>query len=74
MNIPGFTAEASVYKTPGNYQMAGTGNDLRHRGAVPQISFCRGAFRRCSIGMYGGAEGPMSDTAIIWCDMYLALC
>jgi hypothetical protein len=74
MNIPGFTAEASVYTTPGNYQMAGAPNDLTGHGVVPQMSFCRRAFNRCRIGMQIGAEGPMADTAFIWCNMYDVLC
>jgi hypothetical protein len=49
MNIPGFTAEASVYKTPGNYQMAGAANgSAGNRGVVPQMSApCRNIFRKC---------------------------
>jgi hypothetical protein len=75
MNIPGFTAEASVCKTPGNYQMAGTPNDLAgNRGVVPQISFCRRAFRGCLRGYQPYAEGPSATTAPMWCDLYFALC
>lgn len=45
MNIPGFTAETSVYKTNGYYRaMAGTPNALEDgRGVLPQlpIGFCQ---------------------------------
>jgi hypothetical protein len=43
MNIPRFTAEASLYKTSRQYQMAGTPKDLvGSRGVLPQlpIGFC----------------------------------
>ena len=44
MNMPGFKAEASLYKTSGHYRMAGTPNDLvGSRGVLPQlpIGFCQ---------------------------------
>lgn len=43
MNIPGFTADASLYKTSGHYRIAGTTNDLvGSQGVLPQlpIGFC----------------------------------
>jgi hypothetical protein len=38
MNIPGFTADASVYKTRGHYWVSGTHNLGGGRGVVPQLS------------------------------------
>jgi hypothetical protein len=71
MNIPGFTAEASVYKTPGNYQMAGTPNDLAgNRGVVPQMSApCNRMFRRCIQATGGGFE-EAEIYEITWCNLY----
>ncbi len=43
MNMPGFTAEASLYNTGGHYRMAGAPNHLvGSRGVLPQlpIGFC----------------------------------
>ena len=43
MNMPGFTAETSLYKTSGHYRMAGTPGDLLgSREVLPQlpIGFC----------------------------------
>ncbi len=38
MKIPGFTAEASLYKTCGHYRIVGTPNDLvGSRGVLPQL-------------------------------------
>jgi hypothetical protein len=71
MNIPGFTAEASFYKTPGNYQMAGTPNDLaENRGVVPQMSqLCTHTFWKC-------IDHRMQSlpTADIWCSMHEVFC
>jgi hypothetical protein len=71
MNIPGFTAEASVYKTSGNYQMTGTANDLAgNRGVVPQMSApCRETFRNCVLRTLEGAP-----TADIWCNIHEVFC
>jgi hypothetical protein len=73
MSIPGFTAEASVGKTPGNYQVTGTPTELvGNRGVVPQVSFCRGAFENCRYGLQGSTVD--AKISIMWCDMYAALC
>jgi hypothetical protein len=71
MNIPGFTAEASVYKTPGNYQMAGTPNDLAgKRGVVPQWSAeCKKSFQRCRTHTWLG-----EPEAAIWCSVHEVFC
>jgi hypothetical protein len=38
MNMPEFTAEASLYKTSGHYRTAGTSNTLvGSRGVLPQL-------------------------------------
>jgi hypothetical protein len=38
MKIPGFTAEASLYKTGESYRIVGTPNDLvGSRGVLPQL-------------------------------------
>ncbi len=38
INMPGFTAETSLYKTSGRYRIAGTPNDLGgSRGVLPQL-------------------------------------
>jgi len=38
INMPGFTAEASLYKTNGHYLIAGTPNDLvGSRRVLPQL-------------------------------------
>lgn len=44
MNMPGFTAEASLYKASGHYRMAGAPNDLvGSHEVLPQlpIGFCQ---------------------------------
>jgi hypothetical protein len=71
MNIPGFTAEASVEKISGNYQMAGTPNDLAgSRGAVPQMSEeCKTSYRRCMHHAYLG-----HPEAAIWCTIHETFC
>jgi hypothetical protein len=71
MNIPGFTAEASVCKASGSYHIAGAPNDLaRNRGIVPQMSdLCRLTLDNCishTIARY--------QTADIWCDVHEAFC
>ncbi len=39
MNMPGFTAEASLYKTLGQYRVAGASDGLVDgQGIVPQLS------------------------------------
>lgn len=63
MNMPGFTAEASVYRTRGHYWVAGTPNDFAGgQGVLPQLSlglsgsqlyWCRLACAYCSYyGLY----------------------
>jgi hypothetical protein len=71
MNIPGFTAEASVYKTPGSYQMAGIPINLTgNRGVVPQMSnLCRYTFNKCIVNTMNG--GPTAD---MWCGMHEVFC
>jgi hypothetical protein len=73
MNIPGFTAEASVYKTPGNYQMAGTPNDLAgNRGVVPQISdLCGHTAAKCLYYTHANLNFPIAD---MWCGMHEVFC
>lgn len=39
MNIPGFSAETSVYRSPGQYRVFGRHNDQAHgRRIVPQLA------------------------------------
>jgi hypothetical protein len=69
MNMPGFTAEASDYKTPGNYRMAGTPNDWAgSRGVLPQ-GFCGTSLKNCVQGHLN-----KDPTAVISCDMWMAFC
>jgi hypothetical protein len=72
MNIPGFTAEASVYKNPGNYQMAGTPNDLAgNRGVVPQMSApCWKMYRNC----FNSIMRDDDQEAGIWCTVLDVFC
>jgi hypothetical protein len=52
MKIPGFVAEASLYKTSGQYRVAGTPNGFTASGVQPQLSsgqlaWCRLACAYC---------------------------
>ncbi len=40
MNLPGFTAEASVYKTSGGHYPSGQSTDSHAGTVVPAIPFC----------------------------------
>jgi len=70
INMPGFTAEASIYKTVRQYRMAGTRNNLGGgRGVLPQlpIGFCMAdcdftehdplSNMACKFDCLGGQEG-----------------
>lgn len=48
MNMPGFTGEASLYKTSGHYRIVGTPDDLLgSRGVLPQLYTTRAVCRAC---------------------------
>ena len=67
MNMPGFTAEASLYKMSGNYRMIGTfdqgGEAIRpascDRGC---ISYCQNQLRNCDNTCY-----PTDRWCLSWC-------
>jgi hypothetical protein len=69
MNMPGFTAGASDYKTGANYWMAATPDDeAGSRSVLPQ-RFCGSTLRQCVQGYLNH-----DPTASISCNMFTVFC
>ena len=62
MNVPGFTAEASVYNTTGSYYSNGQSADSHAGTVVPAIPFCG----NCDEILDRCAENGFRPRAVCW--------